>query len=104
MKEASKPAETITETKDIVVPPQVAAPPASTSDSSSSSDSETCDADTEDSMTSDEEIDKLVDAATTTEVAKEGSEKWVNVKNATAEASTTTESTSEPTTEPSTSS
>lgn len=98
-----KPVETTTATKDIVVPPQVAAPPASPSDSSSSSDSEGCDVDTEDSMTSDEEIDKFVDAATTTEVAKEGSEKWVNVKNATvSETSPTTESTAEPTTEPTT--
>lgn len=32
-------------------------------------------------MTTDEEVDKLVDAATTTEAAAQGSGKWVNVKN-----------------------
>ncbi|KAI5120959.1 hypothetical protein M0805_001663 [Coniferiporia weirii] len=63
----------------------VTSPTNDSSDSSpSTSDSEGsgADADTEDSMTTDEEIDKLVDAATTTESAAQGTEKWVNVKAA----------------------
>ena len=63
------------------------APPA-TSDSSDSSamtsdyEGSGVDADTEDSLTTDEEVDKLVDAATTTEGAVQCSQKWVNLKNA----------------------
>ena len=69
---------------------EVASPTATspTDTTSTSSDSEGCDADTEDSVTTDEEIDKLVDAATTTEVAKEGTEKWVNVKSTSTEQNT----------------
>lgn len=65
------------------VPP----PPTATSDSSDSSpitsdyDGSGVDADTEDSLTTDEEVDKLVDAATTTEGAVQCSQKWVNLKN-----------------------
>lgn len=55
-----------------------------TSDSSpsvSDYDGSGIDADTEDSMTTDEEVDKLVDAATTTDAAdSQASKKWVNVK------------------------
>ncbi|KLO10975.1 P-loop containing nucleoside triphosphate hydrolase protein [Schizopora paradoxa] len=52
----------------------------SSSESASESDGNGADADTE-SVTSDEDIDKLVDAATTTEAVPKGSEKWVNVKS-----------------------
>ncbi|KAH8108653.1 P-loop containing nucleoside triphosphate hydrolase protein [Phellopilus nigrolimitatus] len=60
---------------------QTATDASDSSPGTSDSECSGADADTEDSMTTDEEVDKLVDAATTTEAAAQGSGKWVNVKN-----------------------
>ncbi|EJC99988.1 uncharacterized protein FOMMEDRAFT_22463 [Fomitiporia mediterranea MF3/22] len=77
-------------------------PPSSTSTSSSCDSSPSVsdyegsgmDADTEYSMTTDEEVDKLVDAATTTETAdSQNSKKWVNIKGKTPSADTQAEAT-----------
>lgn len=65
-----------------------------TSDSSSSDtdgSSSGADADTEDSVTTDEELERMVDAATKSEPATKAHEKWVNVSNpAATESSTST--------------
>jgi len=79
------------EKPDPVAEPTPEIAPASPATESTSSGSDTdgsgADADTEESVTSDEEIDKLVDAATTAEAVPKGSEKWVNVKSTQATAS-----------------
>ena len=65
-----------------------AAPIAESSSSGSTTETENtsgADADTEDSMTTDEEVDRLVDAATSAAPAPakgKAAEKWVNVKSA----------------------
>ena len=66
---------------------------ASSTESSDSSSSDTdcgssgAEADTEDSVTTDEELEKMVDAATTCEPATKSHEKWVNVSKASASVS-----------------
>jgi len=80
-KESSVKAETAAATASTsTVASETEQEPSTASSSDADTDGSGAEADTEDSLTTDEEVDKLVDAATSAEPAKEGTEKWVNVK------------------------